>query len=71
MTLEEAFLGVTYHAALGLGIEEKAGLIKKGFDADLIIWNLNSLEDIPYWIDESSKSNKISSIFKKGKAIVQ
>jgi len=64
MKLEEAFLGVTYNAARALAKENIIGLIKENYMADIIFWNLDSIEEIPYWFDSSS--TKISNIMKKG-----
>jgi imidazolonepropionase len=68
LTLEEAFLGVTYNAAKALGLDKEIGLIKKEYNADLILWGLENLSEIPYWFDSSS--TKIVKIFKKGKLIL-
>ena len=68
LSLDEAFLGVTYNAARALGMNKKVGLIKKDYNADLILWGLEDLSEIPYWFDSSS--TKIVKIFKKGKAIL-
>ena len=68
LTLEESFLALTYNAATSLGIESKVGLLKQGYKADIISWNLDSIDEIPYWIDEN-KSNKINCILKNGKII--
>ena len=68
LTLEEAFLGATYNAAKSLGLENKIGLISDNYCADLIIWNLKDLSEIPYWFDSSS--TKIEKIFKNGKVIL-
>ena len=68
LSLDEAFLGVTYNAAKALGLNKKIGLIKKDYNADLILWDLEDLSEIPYWFDASS--TKIIKIFKNGKAIL-
>ena len=68
LSLEEAFLGATYNAAKSLCLENKVGLISHGYDADLILWNLNDLEEIPYWFD--SASTKLDKIFKHGNLIL-
>ena len=67
LSLEEAFLGVTYNAAKSLLKEKKIGLIKKKYDADIILWNVESLNEIPYWHD--STNTKIYKIIKKGSII--
>ena len=68
LTLQEAFLAATYNAAKSLNLEKKVGLISDNYCADLIIWNLKDLSEIPYWFDSSS--TKIEKIFKNGKMIL-
>ena len=68
LTLQEAFLAATYNAAKSLNLEKKVGLIRDNYCADLIIWNLKDLSEIPYWFD--SCSTKIEKIFKNGKMIL-
>ena len=65
MDVNEAFISVTFNAAKSLGMEKDLGAIEKGFQADLLFWDIESLEEIPYWISE----NKIIGIMKKGKVI--
>ena len=64
LSLNEAFLGVTYNAAKALAQENKIGLIKENYIADIIFWNIDSFEEIPYWFDSSN--TKIYNIMKKG-----
>ena len=63
LTLDESFLAVTYNAAKSLNRHQNRGLIKKEFLADFIFWDINKLEEIPYWFDSQ---NKIKKIFKNG-----
>ena len=63
LTLDESFLAVTYNAAKSLNRHQNRGLIKKEFLADFIFWDINKLEEIPYWFDSQ---NKIKMIFKNG-----
>ncbi|MBC8213963.1 MAG: imidazolonepropionase [Candidatus Marinimicrobia bacterium] len=62
LTIEEAFKGVTYIAAKSLNREDRIGCVQIGYQADLLFWNLNSLEEIPYWLG----NNQITKILKKG-----
>ena len=64
LSLEESFLGITYNAACAIGKEKELGLISDGYNADLIFWNLQNLEEIPYWFDTSK--TKIKKIIKNG-----
>ena len=64
LTLEESFLGVTYNAAKSLKLDNQVGLLAENYLADIILWNVEELFEIPYWYDSSQ--TKISHIFKKG-----
>ena len=64
LTLEESFLGVTYNAAKSLKLDNQIGLLAENYLADIILWNVEDLCEIPYWYDSSQ--TKISHIFKKG-----
>ena len=67
LTLEESFLGVTYNAAKSLQKEDSLGLIRKKYKADFIFWDINNLEEIPYWFDSSN--TKILKVVKNGKLL--
>ena len=67
LTLDEAFLGVTYNAAKSLLKSNEIGLIEKNYNADIILWNIDSLNEILYWYD--SGNTKIAKVIKKGKII--
>ena len=67
LTLEEAFLGVTYNAAKSLMKHKEIGLINENYNADIVLWNVDDLSEIPYWFDSSI--NKIEKIIKSGKII--
>ena len=63
MTVDEAFASATYHAAESLGIEDKIGSIELGKQADLIVWDVQSLKDIP----NRSEALPIQAVIKRGK----
>ena len=65
LSLEESFLAVTYNAAKSLQKEDSLGLIRKKYKADFIFWDINNLEEIPYWFDSSN--TKILKVVKNGK----
>ena len=67
LSLEESFLGVTYNAAKSLQKEDSLGLIRKRYKADFIFWDINNLEEIPYWFDSSN--TKILKVVKNGKLL--
>ena len=64
LTLDEAFLSVTYNAAKSLKRDKDIGLIKENYNADILLWNIKDLREIPYWSD--SADTKIDTIIKKG-----
>ena len=64
LSIEEAFLGVTYNAAKSLKKEHEIGLIKENYKADMIFWNIDAIDEIPYWFDSSH--TKIYKIIKSG-----
>lgn len=65
MTVEEAFAAATFFAAQSLNLEKNIGTISVGKRADLIVWNINSLMEIPYNVSDIG----IRMIIKNGKAI--
>ena len=67
LSFNEAFLAITYNAALALGKEKYIGLVKEDYNADMIFWNIQQLEEIPYWHD--SATTKIYKVLKNGNEI--
>ena len=67
LTISEAFCGATWNSAKSINLSNKVGLIESGYDADLIIWNCNHLEEIPYWLG----SDRIMSVMKAGEIIYE
>ncbi len=65
LTPMEAIKGVTWNAARSLKCEKIFGRIASGYQADLIFWDVNEIEEIPYWIGD----DKINRIIKKGISI--
>lgn len=48
MTVEESYLGVTYHAACALGIQDRVGQIKPGMWADIFFFEAKSPWELAY-----------------------
>jgi len=65
LTIPQAFCAATWIPAKSLHVHHKTGLIKKGFNADLLIWNCNHVEEIPYWLG----SDRIMLVMKAGEII--
>ena len=65
MNILEAIKSSTYIAAKSLMMENEIGSIEKGKKADILIWNLSRVEEIPYTVD----SQQLNLIIKNGKSI--
>lgn len=65
MTIAEVFISATYCAAKSLGRESVVGSLLPGKQADLVLWNLRTLEEIPYHISD----NRVRSVVKRGKLV--
>jgi len=65
MTVEESFQAVTYYSAKGLELEDKIGSIEVGKSADLIVWGISSLLDIPYYVS----NHLIQYVMKNGEVV--
>ena len=65
MTVEEAYQSATYNGAKALGLEGEIGSIDVGKKADLILWDLDSLLDIPYHVSNHS----IQKVIKNGEVV--
>jgi imidazolonepropionase len=48
MNLEEAFIGATYSAAESLDCADRIGSLEVGKQADIVIWGIDTLTEIPY-----------------------
>ena len=67
LPIDLSFKACTYNAAKVLRKEKEIGLIKEGYNADLLIWNLDSLEAIPYSFDNTD--NNILNVIKNGNIV--
>lgn len=65
MSVEEALMAATYNSASTLNLENEIGSIKVGKKADLIIWDLEKLIEIPYNVTDVP----IMKVMKNGKFI--
>ena len=47
---EETLLAVTWNAAKALGVEAEVGHLNPGACGDAVIWECETLEELPYWM---------------------
>ena len=66
LTIDEALKAATWTGACTLNIEENVGSIEVGKKADLIIWDLDTPEEIPY----NMASIPIQSVIKNGNLVI-
>ena len=66
LTPAEALAAVTINAAHSLGLGSEIGSIEPGKQADLVVWDMPALEQIPYWIG----SNRVRTVVKRGVAVL-
>jgi imidazolonepropionase len=50
LTVDEAWAGVTAHAARALGLAGEAGVIAAGARADLVVWDAERAAEVVYWL---------------------
>jgi imidazolonepropionase len=67
LTLDEALKAATWTGACALNVEENVGSIEVGKKADLIIWDLDTPEEIPYNV----ASVPIQNVIKNGKLVIR
>jgi len=65
LTPEEALTGVTRHAAKALGLEGSKGIIKAGYDADLVLWDISHPSELSYGVN----MNKPIRIWRAGEYV--
>ena len=65
LTIKEAFKAATFNAAKSIKRSESIGLLDVGYKADILFWEIDSLNEIPYWFN----SDRIRYVLKNGKLI--
>lgn len=65
LTLQEVLLGTTYNAAVSLNLRDTVGTLQPGAKADMVMWNLQSASQIPYYGSDSQ--HRITNIVKNGR----
>jgi imidazolonepropionase len=66
MTPDEALTAVTINAALALGLSDEIGSLEGGKAADLVIWNVPTTRQIPYW----PAADLVRTVVKRGVVVV-
>ncbi len=61
----EALTAVTINAAHSIGLGSEIGSIEPGKQADLVIWDVATLDQIPYWLG----SNRVRTVVKRGRLV--
>jgi imidazolonepropionase len=66
MTPDEVLAAVTINAANAVGLGEEIGSLEGGKAADLVIWNVPTSRQIPYW----PAADLVRTVVKKGRIVV-
>jgi imidazolonepropionase len=53
MSPAEALVAATLNAAAAIGLANEVGSLEPGKQADLVVWDAASYEEIPYWIGQN------------------
>jgi imidazolonepropionase len=67
LTPAEALVAVTINAAHAIGLGAEIGSIEAGKQADLVIWDVPNVAQIPYWIG----SNRVRTVIKRGVVVLE
>jgi imidazolonepropionase len=65
MTPGEVLAAVTINAALALSLEQTHGSIEPGKQADLVVWEVPTYDQIPYWIG----ADLVRLVLKRGRVV--
>src|SRR6185503_8533096 len=64
MTPDEVLAGVTINAAQALGLADEIGSLEAGKGGDLVIWNVPTSRQIPYW----PAADLVRTVIKRGQS---
>ena len=67
MTPDEVLAAVTINAALALGLADEIGSLEAGKQADLVIWNVPTSRQIPYW----PAADLVRTVVKRGQVVLE
>ncbi len=66
MTPDEVLAGVTINAAQALGLADEIGSLEAGKGGDLVIWNVPTSRQIPYW----PAADLVRTVIKRGAIVL-
>ena len=66
MTPDEVLAAVTINAALALGLADEIGSLESGKQADLVVWNVPTSRQIPYW----PAADLVRTVVKRGRIVL-
>jgi imidazolonepropionase len=66
MSPDEVLAAVTINAALALGLADDIGSIETGKQADLVVWDVPTSRQIPYW----PGADLVRTVVKKGRIVL-
>jgi imidazolonepropionase len=66
MTPDEVLAAVTINAARAVGLEDEIGSLEGGKAADLVIWNVPTSRQIPYW----PAADLVRTVVKRGRIVL-
>jgi imidazolonepropionase len=66
LTPAEALVAVTANAAHSLGVGDRLGSIEPGRQADLVVWDVPSVDQLPYWLG----SRPARVVVKRGRVVI-
>ncbi|HEX7611547.1 MAG TPA: imidazolonepropionase [Candidatus Limnocylindrales bacterium] len=67
LTPAETLAAVTINAAHSLGLGSEIGSIEPGKQADLVVWNVPSVEQLPYWLG----ARLARTVIKRGRVVLE
>jgi imidazolonepropionase len=65
LTPAEALAAVTVNAAHAVGVGDEAGSIEPGKAADLVIWRVPAVDQLPYWVG----ADLVDTVVKRGRVV--
>jgi imidazolonepropionase len=51
LAVAEVIVAATVNGAAALGLADRTGQLAPGFSADLTLWAIDDVRELPYWLD--------------------